>query len=341
MTGSHNGRDPHLGIVLTNLGTPDEPTPPAVRRYLAEFLSDPRVIEAPRLLWWPLLHGVILRTRPRKSALAYASVWDDGSPLLSISERQAAALRERLEAIAPEKTTIALGMRYGQPSLETALAQVQAAGANRIVVLPLYPQYSATTTASTFDAVSDVLRRWRSLPTLHFVAGYADFAPYIEALANSIRDHWSARGRGDHLLLSFHGIPQQYANAGDPYPEQCATTARLLADRLGLKDSEWTLSFQSRFGPTKWLKPYTDETVRHLAGSGLRQLDVVCPGFAADCLETLEEIAEQNADFFREAGGEDLRYIPALNDRSDHIAALTELIAPYLLQAPDGKTQGT
>lgn len=314
------------GILLTNLGTPQAPTPAAVRRYLAEFLADPRVVEAPRWLWLPLLHGIILRSRPRRAARAYASIWsEEGSALLAITRRQAAALQAALQQHHASYRVIA-AMRYGQPSIAAGLHALREQGAGRILVLPAYPQYSSTTVGSVFDAVSEELRRWRWLPELRFITHYHDDDGYIDALAESVQAHWRSRGRGECLLMSFHGIPKQYAEAGDPYPTQCQHTASLLAERLGLTSAHWEVTFQSRFGPTEWLRPYTDERLRDLARAGIRQVDVICPGFAADCLETLEEIAIQNRQVFESAGGRTLRYIPCLNDSPGHIHALTHLI---------------
>jgi len=325
----HGGPAP-IGILLANLGTPDAPTVPAVRRYLAEFLSDPRVVELPRLLWLPLLHGVILNLRPRRSAHAYQSIWrEDGSPLLALSRRLLAALDQRLGQDYPQQFACALGMRYGQPAIAGALDELLAAGARRLLMLPLYPQYASATTASTADAVFAHCARLRWMPELRFVADYHEDPGYIAALAASVRAHWARHGRGERLLMSFHGIPRDYFLAGDPYFCQCHASGRLLAAALGLADGEWQLTFQSRFGRQEWLRPYTDETLRELAEGGVRTVDVVCPGFAIDCLETLEEMALQNAALFRAAGGENLRYIPALNDGAGHVGALLGVIARH------------
>lgn len=319
---------PRLGILIANLGTPDAPTPSALRRYLAEFLSDPRVIELPKWKWWPILHGIVLRTRPKKSAEAYSEVWtEEGSPLLRISERQVAGIRERLEARAAGPIAVELGMRYGNPSIPSALRRLRDAGVRRLLVLPMYPQYSASTTGSTWDALAHELVHWRVVPELRFVGHYCDEPAYIEALARSIQEHWDEHGRGEHLLFSFHGVPVRYLHDGDPYHCQCRKTARLVAERLGLEDGTWQTTYQSRFGNEEWLQPYTDETVIHLAKErGIKRLDVVCPGFSADCLETIEEIGGENREYFEENGGEHLEYIPALNDRADHLDALTDLI---------------
>lgn len=319
-----------LGVLLTNLGSPDAPTPSAVRRYLAEFLSDSRVIEIPRPLWWPILYGIILPTRPKRSAHAYQRIWrDEGSPLLIISRRQTAAVQQVLEQTCPGPIRVALAMRYGQPSIADGLKELREAGARRILVLPLYPQYSGATTASTFDAVSVEMRRWRWLPEVRFVGHYHDERDYIECLARSIEEGWAHNGRGERLLFSFHGMPKRTLLLGDPYHCQCRKTARLVAERLQLADEEWQVSFQSRFGRAEWLQPYTDKTLQTWAKQGIRRVDVACPGFSADCLETLEEIAMLNKDGFLEAGGERLHYIPALNDRPDHVAALAGLVMKH------------
>jgi len=319
-------REKKIGVLLTNLGTPEAPTTAAVRRYLAEFLSDRRVVDRPRWLWLPVLHGVILRLRPRRSAHAYQKVWtDEGSPLLNFGRRQQLALQQRL----PGDVPVVLAMRYGQPSIAAGLQQLRAAGVTRVLLIPLYPQYSGSTTASTFDAVAAAWSRWPRLPELRMVMDYHDQDGYIQALANSVRDYWNQHGRGEKLLLSFHGTPQAMSDAGDPYYLQCQTTARLLAQRLQLSDDQCQLTFQSRFGPEAWLQPYTDKTLEALAQQGVGRVDVLCPGFSADCLETLEEIAMLNRDLFLQAGGRDYHYIPALNDREDHIAMLAGLVRQY------------
>lgn len=334
--GFHHGTRGKLGVLVTNLGTPDAPETGALRRYLKEFLWDPRVVEVPRVLWWLILNGVILRIRPSRSAKAYRTVWtEEGSPLLSCARAQAAGIRERLAARVPGPVEVVLGMRYGNPSIPSALAQLQALNVERLLVLPLYPQYSASTTASTFDALAAVLMRWRWIPELRFITRYHDEHGYLEALATSIREHWAEHGRGEHLVMSFHGVPRRYLDQGDPYHCQCVKTGRLLAERLGLEDGSWSTTFQSRFGREEWLKPYTDESIRALGRRGLKRIDVVCPGFSADCLETLEEIAEQNAEFFHEAGGETLSYIPCLNTRADHLDFLADLALRHLQGWPE------
>lgn len=318
---------PRVGVLLANLGTPDAPTVPAIRRYLREFLSDPRVVELPRLLWWPILYGFILPLRPHRLAHAYGSIWGtEGSPLLTISRAQCAGLQQRLG----DEIPVALGMRYGTPGIDAALSELEQRGARRILVLPLYPQYSATTTATVFDAVFARMRQTRWVPELRLINSYHDEPDIVAALAASVREHWAQHGRGHHLLLSFHSIPQRYLELGDPYYCFCQKTARLLAQALALPEDSWSVSFQSRVGRAKWLSPYTDEAVEKLARSGTRTLDVICPGFSADCLETLEEVALRYGEQFRAAGGEALRYIPALNARGDHLDALTALVQQHL-----------
>jgi ferrochelatase len=314
-------------VLLVNLGTPTAPTAAAVRPYLAEFLSDPRVIELPRWQWWPILHGIILRFRPKRSAHAYGRIWDaQGSPLRWHSEALAQALQVELG----DEVRVALAMRYGEPAVARTIAELQREGVRQLLVLPLYPQYSATSIGSVIDAVADAMKALRWPPELRLVNGYHADAGHIDALATSIERWWAANDRGDKLLISFHGIPQRYANAGDPYPEQCRATAHLLAHRLRLKPEQWTLSFQSRLGREAWLGPYTDATVRQLAADGVKKLDVVCPGFAVDCLETLEEIGMQNRDFFLAGGGDALRYIPALNASPAQVASLAALLRRHL-----------
>jgi ferrochelatase len=326
---------PAVGVLLANLGTPDAPTAPALRRYLRQFLLDPRVIELPRVLWWTILHLFVLTTRPRKSAALYRKIWTaEGSPLLAIGRRQAAAveaaLREALRETHRAPLHVVLGMRYGEPSIAAALRELAGNGCGRIVVLPLYPQYSGATTGSTFDAVAAELTRWRRVPDLRTVHDYHDAPGYIDALAATLREAWQREPPGERLLFSFHGIPKRYADGGDPYPRHCHATARRVAERLGLPAERWQVTFQSLFGREEWLRPYTDETVKALAAGGVKSLDVVCPGFAADCLETLEEIDGLNREYFLHGGGERYRYVPALNDRPDHVAALRDVLLANL-----------
>ncbi len=321
------------GVLLVNLGTPDAPEPAALRRYLAEFLWDPRLVPLPRPLWWLILHGLILRLRPRRAARAYRSIWtEEGSPLLAISRRLAAALEAALARHCGQRVPVVLGMRYGNPAIAAALDELQALGAERILVLPLYPQYASATTASVFDAVATALRRRMHLPEFHFIGHYHDQSWYIGALAESVRRVWAGdeASRERLLLFSFHGMPERTRAAGDPYYEQCHETARRVAAALGLPASRWRLAFQSRFGREPWLQPYTDEILRALPDEGVSAVDVICPGFAADCLETLEEIRVLNRRLFLEAGGRDFRYIPALNDDPRHVDGLAALVAHHL-----------
>lgn len=325
-----------LGILISNLGTPDAPTTPAVRKYLAEFLSDPRVIEVPTPLWWLILHGIILRLRPRKSASAYRKIWtEEGSPLLTITGKQGTAIQAELSKQFPGPVQVEFAMRYGNPSIKSGLEKLRQVNARRILVFPLYPQYSAATTASTCDAVFKVMKSWRWLPELRLINHYHDDENYINALAESIKMHWQIHGQAEKLLFSFHGIPKHYFTAGDPYFCECHKTARLVADRLGLNDDQWLLTFQSRFGPREWLRPYTGETLQKLAAKGTRNVSVICPGFSADCLETLEEINIQYRALFMECGGEQFTYIPALNDHPLHISCLTSIIKKHCQGWPE------
>lgn len=337
---SHSGQSSaasvQAAVLLVNLGTPTAPTAKAVRPYLAEFLSDQRVIDTPRWLWWLILHGVILRVRPARSAHAYAKIWTaQGSPLRVHSEALRDGLQRALNQRHAGKLRVVLAMRYGEPSVANTIEQLQREGVRRLLVLPLYPQYSATSTGSVIDAVADALKPLRWPPELRIVNDYHDDGAHIEALAQSIERWWQTQGRGEKLLLSFHGIPERYVRLGDPYADQCQRTATLLRERLQLSNQQLLVSFQSRVGRESWLHPYTDATVRELAAAGVRRLDVACPGFAVDCLETLEEIAMQNRDFFVEAGGESLHYIPALNDSAEQIESLAALIDRHLQGWPE------
>jgi ferrochelatase len=320
-----------VGILLQNLGTPDAPTTPALRRYLREFLSDRRVVDVWRPLWLALLYGIILRTRPPRSARAYRSIWTDaGSPLMvgttALARKLEAALADRLGTAVP----VVVGMRYGSPSIAAALAEMRARGINKVLVLPMFPQYSAPTTATVLDAVADALRREPFIPELRMVREYPTEPGYIAALAASIREVWERDGEPDHLLMSFHGVPKRYIAEGDAYYCQCLLTGSALREALGRDESNSSITFQSRFGTEEWLKPYTDVTFEELPGRGVKRLDVVCPGFAVDCLETLEEIAIEGRDEFLEAGGEAFRYIPCLNERDDHVAVFADLAARHL-----------
>jgi ferrochelatase len=316
------------GVLVVNLGTPDAPTTEAVRRFLAEFLSDPRVVDLPRIPWQLILRTVILPFRPKRSAHAYRQVWTPaGSPLLTGTEALTRALERRLAAILPAPPLVAMGMSYGNPSIGQALDRLQAAGIERLVVLPLYPQYSATTTAAALDRVDAALARWPMQPARLVIEDYHDDPAHIAALAASIQ---AARAPFDHLLFSFHGIPARYAAAGDPYGERCLATARLVAARLGLPGRRWSVAFQSRVGRARWLEPYTEDRLRELAALGGGRLAVVCPGFAVDCLETLEEIAIRGSTTYLTAGGADFEYIPALNDDAAQVDSLARLVAARL-----------
>lgn len=318
-------RQTKTGILLANLGTPDAPTPEAVKRYLRQFLSDPRVVDTSPALWWPLLRGVILPLRAPRVAKLYQSIWmEDGSPLMVYSKAQQQALAQRL----PD-TPVALGMSYGSPSLESAVDELLASGVEHMVVLPLYPQYSCSTVAAVWDELARILARKRGIPSVSFIRDYADDSSYIDALAKSARDSFAKHGEPDLLLLSYHGIPQRYADEGDDYPQRCRDTTRELVSALGLPPEKVMMTFQSRFGREPWLTPYTDETLKMLAEKGTRHIQVMCPGFAADCLETLEEIAVQNREIFLEAGGKQYEYIPALNATPEHIEMMVKLTAAY------------
>ena len=327
-------RPERIGILLCNLGTPDEATPSAVRRYLAQFLSDDRVVEIPKLAWLPILHGLILRTRPKESAAKYATVWNEGgatgSPLLYFTQRQASLLRGWLNETENNHVLVAHAMRYGNPSIASQLNALKAEGASRILIVPLYPQYSGTTTASVCDAVYEWAKTQRHIPELRFVQRYHDHPGYIEALAQTVEKHWRENGRAQKLFLSFHGVPQRTYELGDPYHDECYTTARLLAARLGLEESQYQLTFQSRFGKAKWLEPYTEPTLVAQAQQGLESVDIMCPGFTSDCIETLEEINQEAREAFMHAGGKDYRFIPCLNEHSTWIEALRDICQQHM-----------
>lgn len=332
-----HGTKERLGILLVNLGSPDAPTTKAVRKYLAEFLWDPRVIEMSRPLWWLILHGFILRFRPRRSAALYRQVWtEEGSPLISISKLQAQKLEQKLQTKIRGNVLVDVAMRYGNPSIRNSLRGLRSAGAKRFLIVPMYPQYSATTTASVFDAVTTELQSWRWLPDMRFINSYHDQPAYIDAIAKSILSHWTERGRKPEMLVfSFHGIPKRYIDNGDPYFCHCQKTARLVAEKLLLKDLKWKVTFQSRVGREEWLQPYTDNTMKQLAHQGIKSIDVVCPGFSTDCLETLEEINIENREIFLSRGGSDFDYIPCLNASEAHINSLSELIVQHSFGWPE------
>ncbi len=326
----HHDAAERIGVLLVNSGTPSAAEPREVRRFLARFLSDPRVIELPRLLWLPILYGLVLPFRPRRSASKYRKIWTaGGSPLLDLSQRLRTELIGTLAQRMLAPLSVELGMLYGEPTVPEALGRLRASGAQRILVVPLFPQYCGSTTGAVYDQVNDELRQWRWLPELRFIAEFHDAPGYIEALRTSVTQHWEAHGRTGHLLMSFHGIPERYFHQGDPYFCKCQKTARLLADELLLRENEWSVSFQSRFGAAEWLKPYTSSVLREMPGRGVKEVTVVCPGFSVDCLETLEEIDIENRATFMQAGGKRFEYVPALNARTEHARFLADLIAQH------------
>jgi len=324
-------------VLLTNLGSPDKPTTSALRCYLREFLSDPRVVEIPRLLWMIILHGIVLRVRPKKSAKLYQSVWTNkGAPLLVTSQMQKEKVAAKLaQQQYGNNVIVDVAMRYGQPSISHVLKKFQQQGIDNLVVLPLYPQYAGPTTASTFDAVSKELQTWRYVPSLHFINSYHNNTHYIKALANTITEHINEHGKPDKLVLSYHGMPELFRQWGDPYYDFCQLTTELLKAELSARSfilpiDDFVMTFQSRFGKAKWLQPYTDETLANLAKQGNKHIAIISPAFSADCLETLEELEHENRAIFIEAGGEQYHYIAALNDRDDHIDALVSAIKPIV-----------
>ncbi|MGB1255662.1 MAG: ferrochelatase [Thiolinea sp.] len=331
-----HGKSASTGVLLINLGTPDAPDARSLRRYLREFLSDSRVVEIPRIVWYPILYGIILNKRPAESAKKYASVWrEDGSPLLAIAKQQQQALQKEMEIRFNGPVNVELAMRYGNPSIPATLRKMKQDGVQRLLVFPLYPQYCAATTATSFDAVYSELQQWRWAPELRQINHYHDHPGYITALAESVRTHWKTQQRGELLIMSFHGIPKRNLNLGDPYFCECMKTARLLGRALDLKEDEYRVTFQSRFGKAEWLQPYTDKTLQALPAEGIKNIDIICPGFSADCLETLEEIQEENREYFMEAGGEKYHYIPALNNDSHHIQALADIIQQHTQGWPE------
>lgn len=344
-TNFSHGQAEKIGVLVANLGTPDDCDKKSVRRYLKQFLSDPRVVEAPRWLWWLFLNVILLNTRPKRTAKAYQSIWqENGSPLFNISKKQAEKLQQTLNTShAQQPYHVELAMTYGKPSIESALLKLKQAGATKLLVLPLYPQYSGSTCAAVFDAVVDVLKTWRRIPEMRFINHYHDHPDYIDALAQSIKNHWATHQQAEKLVMSFHGIPQEYLENGDPYFCECHKTARLLANKLGLNEQQWIITFQSRLGPKQWLKPYTDLTLADLASQqGVKSVDIVCPGFSADCLETLEEIAIENKETFISNGGEQYHYIPCLNDEPKHIDMMQNLVDQHAgswLQGIDNANQ--
>ena len=334
-----HGRAPRTGVLLVNLGTPDAPTPAALRRYLAQFLSDPRVVEIPRAVWLPILHGIVLRVRPKASAGKYASIWTrEGSPLRVWTEKQTTLLLGHLGELG-HQVTVRHAMRYGTPSIGSQLATLKAEGAVRVLIVPLYPQYCAATTASVMDEVFAWGRRTRALPELRHVNHFHDDPGYLAALESSVRAHWAAHGRPDKLVMSFHGMPHRTLLLGDPYHCECMKTGRLLAERLGLAPNDYVITFQSRFGKAKWLEPYTEPTLREMARAGTARVDVICPGFVSDCIETLEEIAMEARDAFLSSGGKVFHYIPCLNDQPAWIRALTQLVCHHMQGWPTQASQ--
>ena len=322
-------KTPPFGVLMVNLGTPEAPTPKAVKAYLKEFLSDVRVVDAPRFIWWFVLRAILI-IRPKPVAKAYQSIWtDEGSPLLVISKRQAKALEERLKNDFQQIIPVELAMTYGQPSIESASQNLRKRGVQRILILPMYPQYSSSTTAAIYDKLSDLLKQCPHLPEMRWIRDYHDHDLYISALANSVKKQWAMNGQSAKLLMSFHGVPERYTLKGDPYEHQCRNTAQLLATKLQLKDEQWACCFQSRFGREEWVKPYTDFTLKEWAENGIKSVDIISPAFAADCLETLEELQVENREIFIEAGGEQYNYIPALNDGDDNIHTLSQLVLQH------------
>ncbi len=333
---NHDGPSPGSGVLLNNLGTPDAPDARALRRYLRQFLSDPRVVEIPRLLWMMILYLFILPLRPKSSAKLYQQIWtESGSPLMDITQRQARALQARLDQVYGEGVIpVAIGMRYGNPSVASALRELTDHNVRNIVVLPLYPQYCGATVGSTFDAVADELKTYRWVPELKFISGYHQHPVYLQAIADSIRQHIDEHGMPDKLIMSFHGTPELYLHRGDPYFCFCSQTTRLVKEKLQLSDELVMLTFQSRFGKAPWLKPYTDETLKSLPEQGIKHVAVICPGFSADCLETIEEIDAENRGYFIEAGGETYHYIPCLNDQGQHIEMMLDIVQQHLPTKP-------
>ncbi len=326
-----HGSTQRLGVLLVNLGTPQAPTAKALKPYLKEFLSDPRVVEAPRLLWWFILNCFVLTTRPKSSAEAYEQIWTDkGSPLLVFSESQKNQLQQHYQEKYQNKIVIELGMTYGQPSISSALRNLQDQGVEAVVILPLYPQYSGATSGSVFDVIVRELKQWRRVPALCMIDGYYDEPLYIDALVDSIKSYRNEHGPADMLVFSYHGLPQRYLDCGDPYHCHCYKTTRLVTEKLGLDKTEYIQTFQSRFGKEPWLQPYTDETLKALPAKGVKSVQVVTPGFSSDCVETLEEIDIQNREFFLQAGGKKFEFIPSLNDSQAHINLMIDLIDRHL-----------
>lgn len=322
-------KKPPFGVLMVNLGTPEAPTPKAVRAYLKEFLSDIRVVDAPRLIWWFVLRAILI-IRPKPVAKAYKSIWTpQGSPLLVISKKQAAALQQQLNRDIGDDIPLELAMTYGNPSLESAVHSLQNKGVEQLLILPMYPQYSSSTTAAIYDKLSTLLKQYPLLPEMRWIRDFHDRSEYIDALAQSVKNKWQENGQSEKLLMSFHGVPERYTAKGDPYEHQCRQTASLLAEKLALKPDQWACCFQSRFGREEWVKPYTDKTLTQWGADGIKSVDIICPAFSADCLETLEEIQVENKEYFLQAGGKTYNYIPALNDNQDHIEMLSQLVQQH------------
>ena len=325
-----HGSKEKIGVLITNLGTPDAPNRKELKVYLNQFLSDPRVIELPKILWQILLKLVILQVRPSKSAEAYKQIWTDkGSPLLDIANRQLSKIQSSFSSKS-ENIVFEVGMRYGNPSIPNALLKLQKKQVRRLLVLPMYPQYCAATTGSTFDEVTNILQKWRWIPEMRFINQYFEEKNYIEALSNSINTFWKNNQKPQKIIFSYHGIPKRYLTNGDPYHCFCLKTTRLVKERMGLSDDEIMTTFQSRFGREEWLKPYTSETLKELPKQGIKNIHIISPGFSSDCLETLEELEEENKEYFMESGGESYNYIPCLNDNEDHIDVFVNLIKKHI-----------
>tara|TARA_Y100000590_G_C15693463_1_gene1004279 strand:+ start:542 stop:1567 length:1026 start_codon:yes stop_codon:yes gene_type:complete len=321
-----HGSEEKTGVLITNLGTPDAPTANALKPYLKEFLSDPRVIEVPKLIWQIVLNLFILQIRPSRSAKNYKKIWtDEGSPLLHISKKQVSLVEEKLKAEFPN-TIFALAMRYGNPSIKSVLKKFQDQQVRRLLVFPLYPQYCAATTGSTFDSISSTLQKWRWIPEIRFINQYFEEDLFIKAIADSIKHAEKEKGKPQRIIFSYHGIPKKYHINGDPYHCFCLKTSRLVREYLDLKEEDIITTFQSRFGSQEWLQPYTDETLKKLPKNGIKKIHIISPGFSTDCLETLEELKEENKEYFMKAGGTEYHYIPCLNDNSDHIEMISSLI---------------
>ena len=330
-----HGAQRKTGILLVNLGTPDEPTKASVKTYLKEFLSDPRIVEIPKWIWWLILNGIILNVRPAKSAAKYQSIWmKEGSPLRVYTERQATMLRGYLGEIINSPLVVVPAMRYGNPSIEAGIDKLKAQHCDNILVVPMYPQYAASTTGSTFDKVAQVLMERRNVPGIRFIRNFHDHPAFIKAIVRNVEAHWMKLGRPDFktdkLLMTFHGVPKFHLDKGDPYHCEAHKSGRLIAEGLGLKKGDYIVTFQSRFGKAEWLQPYTDKTLETLGKQGTRRVDVICPGFAADCLETLEEIADEGKETFLHSGGNSFNYLPVANDTEAYVGALTEITREHL-----------